>query len=286
MSYVPKEIKEEVNVSRIHPFKHFLKVLGLVAVTGVVLFVGTGLVADLLTTYIDPSFEKSIGQTFSAAIPSPTLPQAKETQVYLQDLIAELRLQNLSSRPPVKVHLLDTETVNAAALPGGEIIVTTGLLDFVQSENELAFVLAHELGHHQYRHPIRRLGRSLLWTTLLSLVGLGNQNSVGLGEAIPGLSQITDLHFSRAQELEADEYALEAVVRHYKHGGQALDFFTRITTLNQGGIPSEFNLEILSTHPIPDNRIQKLKSLARIKGWPLTGKSTPLKSGLLQPSQD
>lgn len=278
MRYVPKEIQEEVNFTQIHPLKHFVQVTGVILVSGAILYGVTGLIADQMAMHLDPAVEKSIGQTFSSTIPQPKSETEAKTQVYLQTLITQLQQPSLMSRPTVQVYVLETKTVNAAALPGGEIIVTTGLLKFVKTENELALVLAHELGHHHFRHPIRRLGRSLLWTTVLSVLGLGDQNSMLLNQALPGLSSMTDLHFSRSQELEADRYALAALVRHYHHGGHALDFLHRLSTLEEGGVPQHLNLEIVSTHPNLENRVQQLEAIALDQGWSLTGTATPLSS--------
>ncbi len=275
MSYVPKEIQEEVNVTPIHPLKFFAQIIGVIFVGGVVLYGVTGIAADQISKHLDPKLEKAIGKSFSGSIPTSSAPIDQATRDYLQTLITKIQPPNLAKRPPVTVHLWQTETVNAAALPGGEILVTTGLLEFVESENELAFVLAHELGHHQFRHPIRRLGRSLLWTTVLSVLGIGNQNTIPLDQTVTGLSGITDLHFSRSQELEADRFALETVIQHYQHGGHSLDFFERLPTL-QEGLPPAFDLEIVSTHPHSGSRIKKLKAIAQDNGWNMTGSPTPL----------
>ena len=87
--------------------------------------------------------------------------------------------------------------------------MTTALLEEAESENELAFVLAHELGDHVAKDPLKGLERSLVFLTVASALGMGTGNA----DVVTLTGSLTNLHYSRQQETAADLYALEAIVR-------------------------------------------------------------------------
>lgn len=140
---------------------------------------------------------------------------------------------------------------NAFAAPGGWIVLTPELLELVESEPGIAFVLAHELGHHEHRHILRRLSRTLLFSAALTLVsseaGSGLMNSsVRFGE----------LAFSRAQEREADEFALATVRKTYGRDPRVLEFFEKMRQASPDRLPAMF-----STHPSTEERLESLREL-------------------------
>ncbi|MGB3300223.1 MAG: M48 family metalloprotease, partial [Phormidesmis sp.] len=126
-----------------------------------------------------------------------------------------------------------------------------------------------EMGHLQHRDPLRALGRSLVFVTLSSLLGMGQSTS-----ALPGMVNLAELSYSRQQETAADDYAQALIVAHYGHGSHSLDFFERNLGLDLGA----FNrvAEWQQTHPMSGDRIRRLQSKFEQKGWPQTGATTPL----------
>jgi len=144
--------------------------------------------------------------------------------------------------------------VNAVALPGGHIIVYTGLLNKVASENELAFVLAHEMGHFAHRDHLRGMGRAVVFIKMLA-------NALNL----------TEMSFSRKQETRADEFALETLYCDYGHVAGATDFFEKISKAQD---PGKFG-HYLASHPESRKRISHLENIIRSRGFKL-GKATPL----------
>jgi Zn-dependent protease with chaperone function len=136
------------------------------------------------------------------------------------------------------------------------MVVLGGLLSTVGSENELAFVLAHELGHFKHRDHLRALGRSLAWMTLLTAVGVGGEFSSGL---IVGSGTVVNQRFSQRQELAADRFAAELMQQTYGHVGGVTDFFGR-PALADGG-------SWFGTHPASRTRVRELEALVRERGW-------------------
>ncbi|MBF9254777.1 M48 family metalloprotease [Pontibacter sp. 172403-2] len=160
----------------------------------------------------------------------------------------------------------DDETLNAFATPGGHIYVYTGLIKFLENEDHLAGVLAHEIAHADRRHSVRQLQRDYGIAILLS-VALGNdpgtlkQIAAQLGGTLAGLK------FSRDAESEADAYSVRYLggTNYYACDGAA-GFFIQLNQQAQQGTPPEF----LSTHPNPDNRIENIQRKAQQEGCKIT----------------
>ncbi len=150
-----------------------------------------------------------------------------------------------------QVHVVNLGVPNAFALPGGQIVIFEGLLDFAQSPDEVAGVLAHEMGHVIHRHGtagmIKSLGLAFFFGVLLGDLGSG---AVGLaGETL------VSLNFSREAEIEADGSALELLGREGLSSQGLADFFERLEQEAGGDMPEA--LQLLSTHPSHESRRQR-----------------------------
>lgn len=268
MVYHPKEIPEEVNVTSVHLLVNFAYLLGTVVIFSALVYLGLGAIADQLVTRMSPEMEAKIGQQLLSTVPDIATESYSPQQQHLQDLANSLATLNSNHSLPLTIHIQKNNYPNAAILPGGHILVTTSLLEEAESENELAFVLAHELGHHVVRDPLKALGRSLVLVTVASALGFGNANT----DIISLTGSLSGLHYSRQQETAADIYALSTVINFYGHGGASLDFFERIQAKNEehlGKLSVYF-----STHPLTEERIELLYQFATEKDWQMTGEVT------------
>ena len=276
--YVPKEITEEVNTTRVHPLVNLANLFATVAVVSGLIYGGLGIAASQLATRIGPKTEEQIGAALTSAFPAKTAEQDSRA-VYLEALLAKLEADvkktdlGEAKYPPLKVRILEADEENAMVAAGSYLFVTDGLLAGATSENELAFVLAHELGHLQHRDPLRALGRSLVFITLSSLLGMGQSTS-----ALPGMVNLAELSYSRQQETAADDYAQTLIVAHYGHGGHSLGFFERHLEPDLGALSAV--AEWQQTHPMSSERLRRLENKFKQKGWPATGEATPLPNAI------
>ena len=158
--------------------------------------------------------------------------------------LAELTRRLAPAESPYRfvVRVVNLEMVNAFALPGGQILIAEGLLRAAESPDEVAGVLAHEMGHVLHRHStaaiIEGLGLAFLFGALLGDVGTGA--ITGAGEVLVGLS------FRREAEAEADDRALALLERAGMSSRGLTDFFERMQRTSRDG-PAV--LRFLSTHP-------------------------------------
>ncbi len=283
MKYTPKEIPEEVNVTKVHPLVNFAYLLGTVVGFTLLVYFGLGIAANFLVPRISNKREKQIGDLLAPAVTNQL--NAKEIEddkriEYIEDLIESLRGEAANREIPLTLHLLDSKIQNAAALAGGHVFVTTGFLKSVKSENELAFVLAHELGHLAARDSLKGLGRSLPLMFILIVVDFGTSGSGGTPNIIKQTVNLTAMNYSREQEYAADVYGLSAAIARYGHGEHSLDFFERIAKIEEKSRLGNNVSEYFSTHPLTKKRVDILKELAAENGWSMEGEITPLPDGL------
>ena len=267
MKYVPKQPRDDVNVSATHPLVEAGTLIAALAALSVVVVVLLVFAIEILLWFVPAEKEAEL---FSNWLPDDltTVAPDDERLDATQALVDQLATLWPDSPYEFRVEIDTSDTANAMAFPGGLIVVTKGLLDEAETQNELAFVLGHELGHYRNRDHIRALGRLVALTLLLSVTT--GSDVAGLGLKV---SDLTLRSFNRKQELAADEFGLALVDRHYGHVHDAWRMFERWQA-QQGS--SNALEEYTSTHPQPDDRIRRLEQLADREGWPVDGPVTPL----------
>jgi predicted Zn-dependent protease len=158
-------------------------------------------------------------------------------------------------------NLVDSKEVNAWCMPGGKVVVYTGLLPVTQNETALAIVLGHEITHAVAGHGRERVSQQMVAQGIQTVgaVALGNnaQAMNVFNQVYPMGAQIgVLLPNSRKQELEADQYGLFFAAMAGYNPQESVTFWQRMATLSaSGGQQPAF----LSTHPSDQERITKLK---------------------------
>ncbi len=152
----------------------------------------------------------------------------------------------------------DNKTLNAFCTPGGYIYVYTGLIKYLDSEDQLAGVMGHEMAHAALRHSTSQMSKTYGIAALASIV-TGSSNP-GLLEQI-ALSLI-QLKFSRGDEKAADEHSVIYLCETNYNAAGAAGFFIKLEQSGEGGNPPEF----LSTHPNPGNRVADIQKMAKDMG--------------------
>jgi hypothetical protein len=165
-------------------------------------------------------------------------------------------VRNSDAKVPFTIKVLDTEEVNAFALPGGFFFVNSGLILKAESEAELAGVMAHEIAHVACRHGTRQATKGdIAQIATIPLIFMGGWTGYairqGMGLAIP----MGFLAFSRGMEAEADYYGLQYMYKAGYDPTAFVDFFEKIETLEKKKPGSV--AKVFSTHPMTDDRIKK-----------------------------
>jgi predicted Zn-dependent protease len=158
-------------------------------------------------------------------------------------------------------NLIESEEVNAWCMPGGKVVVYSGILPVTQNENGLAVVMGHEIAHAAAKHSNERMSQALLAQLGGQTLAAALQNEPQQTQEIwmslfgVGVQVGAMLPYSRLQEGEADHLGLIFMAMAGYDPNSAVAFWQRMSQ-NAGAKPPEF----LSTHPSDENRIQKIKS--------------------------
>jgi predicted Zn-dependent protease len=206
-----------------------------------------------------------LGQKLAAQIAAdtqtyPVLPEATNAEVYAY--VRKLRDAVLNSgkikyrrvfKWDVKI-IDDDKTLNAFVTPGGYIYVYTGLIKFLDSEDQLIGVMGHEIAHADRRHTTRQMTKS---GALQMLVDAAIGKETAVTQVLEG---VVGLKFSREHESEADEYSVQYLCGSSYDAAGFANFFVKMSS--KGGQPPVF----LSTHPAPATRVQDIKATKQTLG--------------------
>ena len=215
---------------------------------------------------ISEAREREIGDTMASEV-NPHLPLIHDSLVttYLESL--GTRISRVSARPNLeyRFYLVNTDAVNAFALPGGHVYVTRGLVERTADGAEFAGVLAHEIGHVAARHGVRKLQRQLRTGSLVNLlyrVFLGGEPALLSDNALELANTAWSARHSRRDEKEADRLA----VRYLTLTGidpegvvSLLETVQRVEAAEERG-PTGRMAVWLSSHPVTARRIDEARA--------------------------
>ena len=156
--------------------------------------------------------------------------------------------------------LSDPKTINAFALPGGQVFITQALYGKLRNEAELAGVLGHEIGHVIERHSAQQMAKGQLGQFLTVAVGVGASGQDDRGRkaqmAAAMANQMLTLRFSRGDETQADEIGLKYMAEAGYDPSQMLEVMKILKEAGGAGGGPEF----LQTHPLPETRLEDIKN--------------------------
>ena len=158
-------------------------------------------------------------------------------------------------------HLLkDNQTINAFALPGGQVFVTAALYSKFQTEGQLAGVLGHEIGHVLSRHGAQRLAKQKLTQGLVGAAGVagGGQETARMAMAI---GQMINMKYGRQDELDSDRWGVELTAGAGYDPRAMLGVMEILDEASGGNAPPE----MMSTHPKPANRARYVQELLKLQ---------------------
>lgn len=207
--------------------------------------------SDTETQFISYEQELKLGDLIATQIIETT------NEVVLQNELIDSVVWAVSSHLQKEIHLseydykitvLDSPEINAFTIPGGRIYIFKGLLEFCDSAEQLAAILAHEMGHIEKRHTVSKLVKEFGLKIIFSIATGGD--SILFSEL--GQSLLSS-KFDRSQEKEADQFALELLENAAVSPTSIASFFRK---LNRENLEYDEKLELLMTHPHNNSRIK------------------------------
>lgn len=178
----------------------------------------------------------------------------------LVDEVCERLLHHSEARDtdwPFECHLLaDDQTINAFALPGGQVFITSALFDELETEGQLAGVLAHEIGHVVARHSAQQIAKAQLTEGLTGAVIVAsydpqNPNSRSAAYMTQVIGRLVNMKFGRNDELQSDRLGVQFMAEAGYDPRALIHVMEILAAATEGARPPEF----FSTHPNPENRV-------------------------------
>ncbi len=255
MKYVPKALGEAAENSSGGGGKglarEILVLSGLTLAAVALLYLLAGWITDFAVARISPEREASFFGEYLAGEFAEPVPEALEVPWQRAEAILA-KLQKGPGVPPLNYQLgyLSEPEPNAFAVPGGRIVLTQGLLESLDEEIAIAFVLAHELGHFAGRDHLQRLGRQVGFGTSLALLTGGSSG------VVDSVANLLVLNYSRAEESEADRFALELLDQFYASREGAERLFEILEA--KGSLPAWAYM--FQTHPDTAQRIREIRA--------------------------
>ncbi len=154
--------------------------------------------------------------------------------------------------PRIEINIVKNNDINAYSYPNGDIDITEKLFEELKSDEELAFILAHEMGHYKHKDHLMHLRRNIANGATIILFSIFNTNS-HINTAASSSFKLTELSFSRQDETNADKYAIDILNNLYGNARAGIKVMEILKEKNK------FNIEFLSTHPDLDRRIEYIE---------------------------
>jgi len=226
---------------------------GVILATVVGLWFGSDLLVKLAVSRIPVEWEQKLGESaYRDYLTHQEVMKEGLAVTALGEMMQRLTEQIPNNPYKFDVTVVKSDVVNAFALPGGYVVVFTGLMKKAESGEEVAGVLSHELNHVLQRHGLERILKSLGLLTVVAIVFGDQQGLVGMMKQL-GVELLT-LKFGREQETEADLTGLQLLQRAKIDPSGMIRFFERLSEKDQG------RMEWLSTHPMSTARAERLKA--------------------------
>jgi predicted Zn-dependent protease len=215
------------------------------------------------TQYINVSPEQEIAMGLESRGPMSQefggVVQGTEADALVKKIGRELVEGTIAKQSPYKYefHLLaDNKTINAFALPGGQVFITVALLSRLENEDQLAGVLGHEIGHVIARHSAQRISQMELAQGLTGAVSMatyspGNPNSGYIAQTV---ANMIGLKYGRDQELQSDDLGVRLMLETGRDPMQLLGVMEILKQASGGKQGPEYQ----SSHPDPENRKEKI----------------------------
>lgn len=199
-----------------------------------------------------------MAQQFGGLDPDPA------SQARIDAIGGRLVSQSIAGQSPYRFefHVLDDpETINAFALPGGQVFITEGLLKRLTTDGQVAGVLGHEIGHVVARHGAehiakQQLTQGLTGAAVLATYDPSDPSSRGSAAVAAMIGQLVTMRFGRADELESDRLGVRIASESGYDPRSLIALMKILAESSEGNRPPEF----FSTHPNPENRIERIQT--------------------------
>ena len=245
---------ENVNVGTTSDLKDFFVLVGGILSVVLIFLISFNSISAYFIDRISPETQLKIETIFKSDKKEVT-PSKYQKQIALLENIKEKIVEedtSIQGKSELEINVLKNKEINAMIKPDGSIYFTTKLLDENLPEQELAFILAHEIGHYSNKDHLKSLSKQIAYAIICILAGMDQEVS----KVVQSVSEIEFLSHSREQEKRADLYANKMLIKIYGTNDGAKALIKRLK--DKRDFP-EF-LHYFSSHPSWDERLYLIEN--------------------------
>ena len=251
-------IYDNTNVTQSNPIKDLIEILIQVCLSVVVIYLFIFFLSGIILKILPLEKQIELENHISSEYKVKTLPISNEEQNRLNK-IKELILETDKKFPKtsnLEINLIDNEKEpNAICYPNGNIYITSALYKKLKSDEELTFVIAHEMAHYKNKDHLLKLRQNIASSTVIILMCVLSPESQNASKIISTSMTMSDLKYSREIEAKADKYAGKILINLYGTTNGGIEV---LKTLSKN---KSYMGEVLSSHPKMQKRINYLESL-------------------------
>ena len=251
--------EDNINITETNPLKDFvqimLNIILFIVSVYLFIFIASGIVLKTLSAEQQVVIENFI---------SPSVCPANLVELSVEEKQKLSNIKNIILRVDSKfpktsnldIKVIKEKQLNALCYPNGNIYITSALYKELKSDEELAFVIAHEMAHYRYKDHLLNLRRNIANGSVLILIAFANPNNKEIGTIVDDSLNVTELKFSRGAEEKADKYAIDIMNKLYGNAKAGVSVMTTLKDKNS------FDIEFLSSHPNIDKRIKYIQNFS------------------------
>ena len=252
-----RAIKHKVKHSNLIRGSHVAIIIGVVLGICLLAYLSLDFWVAMAADKVPVSVEEAIGEM---ALPKKLLSDRKKSKMVAKVEDIGNKLVGSLGKTPYKFHFYveDKKVLNAYSLPGGNVVLLSRLIKEAKTDDEIAGVFAHEIGHVVHRDSLKRVLHTSGLGMCLAIITGGTVNNKQLAVLIPTMQELERLNFSRVQEAAADKLAVELTLKSGYDPEALIELFMRLQK-EEEGIPRAA-MVLISDHPMAEDRIKAIRA--------------------------
>ena len=250
---------DNINVTEAHHLKDLFRVLFslILIIAGIYIFVYV--LSGIVLMSLPQEKQIVIEQLISPKIRERMVELSEEDEARIQKVRKKILKVDYKfpKNPNMQVKIVDKNQLNALCYPNGNIYITSELFKYLDTEEKLTFVIAHEMAHYKHKDHLLNLRRNISNNVILILISLASPDNIIFSKSIEDSLDIVDLKYSRDLEAKADIYAvriMNAIYGNAKAGEEVMKILKEKNRLD---------IEFISSHPNIDKRIRTIHKYSK-----------------------
>jgi len=249
---------DNINITEANPLKDLFQVIINLVLLIVSLYFFIYIISGAVLISLSPERQIAVEKFISPKICEKTeLLTDKEIQkinaVKARILEVDKKFPKTSN---LEINVIKENQLNALCYPNGNIYITSELYKYLDTDEKLTFVIAHEMAHYRHKDHLLNLRRNISNSIVLIVLAVANPNSNDINHLVESGLNITDLKYSRRAEANADKYAVNIMNIVYENAKAGVEVMNILKDKNR------FDIEFLSSHPNLENRIKYIEKFS------------------------